>query len=510
MHDRFSLGEQLGNGIGSRKATGTEIRRLAQGGQHRRGRARNPSINNDGTSAGSRVLTSEQGAPIFTTGIYENQDKLFFVGRDGLRVGNSYDIAEYLSKSRTELALHAFGMADGMRDADFSYPATPRASALPDGRMLFGSATEFVAMGNLRDRTAPRLFPPIITKVVVDGQQYPIAEHLRLPPGRHRLEFSFTAVSFRDDPIRFRTQLRAAGTGERPSSLENQEARHVSYFNLPPGDFDFSVEALEPGQTNSYHNQARFRFAIAAAWHEHWMARLALGAMGVTFLVVATLAFRSHQMAMRFALVTKERNRIAIDLHDGVEQNMAGILLQLGVAERHLPGEHPARDPVFAVRTIVGQVHDDLRHLVWQMRGPGGHASLTSALQAQVERVLQAGLDGHLSVPRDLRPGAEEEAVILRTVQESITNALRHASAKQIIVTIEKKADGLELRIVDDGIGFHPDEVEQTSIVHLGLIGIRERIERAGGTLKIITALRSGTQIIANLPIQHGRRVAQS
>jgi signal transduction histidine kinase/ligand-binding sensor domain-containing protein len=469
------------------------------------------SINPDGgPSPGHRILASVQGAPVFTTGIFENLETLFLVGRDGLRVGNSYDIAAYLSLKRTDIAFEAFGMADGLRDADFSYPAMPRAATLPDGRMLFSSATELVVMGELRNRTAMQLYPTTITKVMVDGHEHSVAESLRLSPGRHRLEFDFTAVSFRDDPIRFRTRLGAADARERHISLEYQEARHASYFNLPPGEFNFSVDALLPGQTISYHEPAQFKFTIAAAWHEQLIARLGLVALGITALVLAVFAFRSRQLAMRFALVTQERNRIAIDLHDGVEQNMAGILLQLGVAERHLPREHPARDPVFAVRTIVGQVHDDLRHLVWQMRGRGGHASLASALQAQTERVLQAGLDCQLSIPQNLRAGAEEEAVILRTVQESITNALKHASAKRIGVTIEAKDGGLELRIVDDGIGFHPDEVGQTSIVHLGLIGIRERIERAGGTLEIIASPLSGTQIIAILPGQPRRKILNS
>ena len=428
----------------------------------------------------------------FISGILATEPLLWVLSRHGLY--------QAIANGSSTHGFQRFGMEDGLRDADFSHPANPRSAVLPDGRVLFNSATEIVAT-KLEARTAPRLFAPVITALTVNGQMQSTSRPLALPAGRSRLDFSFTAVTFSNASA---LQFRASVTSEDQVGTAAlgllQKARSASYQNLPSGRYTFAVSVVPPGFTQSPYPAATFKFTIASSWHEMWWIRLILGFMFIATFIIVGSTIRARKLASRFALLTAERNRIAIDLHDGIEQNMAGILLQLGVAEHRLPQEHPALAPVAAVRTIVGQVHSDLRHQVWQLRGRGGHADLKSALVAQLQRSETAGIESTLVFPSDLHVAIHIEEILLRTVEEAVTNCLKHANAKHLAVHVSKLDAQLALHISDDGIGFHVGDLNNTTISHLGVIGMRERVENAHGRLTLETSPGAGTRITVTLP----------
>jgi two-component system sensor histidine kinase DegS len=90
----------------------------------------------------------------------------------------------------------------------------------------------------------------------------------------------------------------------------------------------------------------------------------------------------------------------------------------------------------------------------------------------------------------------------LRLGQEAINNAVKHANAEHIFVNLGFAPKGLQLCVRDDGKGFHYDATENGTD-HFGLIGMRERAERMGGTLWIYSANGSGTEIIVDVPINN-------
>jgi signal transduction histidine kinase len=85
---------------------------------------------------------------------------------------------------------------------------------------------------------------------------------------------------------------------------------------------------------------------------------------------------------------------------------------------------------------------------------------------------------------------------LFRIIQESLTNVARHASAFAICIKLEQLPDAIYLEINDDGCGFTLDNHTRG----FGLIGIRERVQELGGTLRIETTLTLGTRIIINIP----------
>src|SRR5213593_4582262 len=113
----------------------------------------------------------------------------------------------------------------------------------------------------------------------------------------------------------------------------------------------------------------------------------------------------------------------------------------------------------------------------------------SSGLECTVESTLEHRLD------------PTHETLLYRVAQEALTNVAKHASASHAWVTLRSLPGRVELVIRDDGVGFDPARIgEQVSSGHFGLIGMRERVEMAGGRWEISSGIYGGTAVRATLP----------
>ncbi|MDQ5907761.1 MAG: two-component system, NarL family, sensor histidine kinase DegS, partial [Pseudomonadota bacterium] len=100
------------------------------------------------------------------------------------------------------------------------------------------------------------------------------------------------------------------------------------------------------------------------------------------------------------------------------------------------------------------------------------------------------------------RLGNDLELACFRIVQEAVSNAVRHAAASHVTVTIESKGPHLLLQVTDDGGGFQPEKIYAERGHHpLGLLGLRERAAMQGGELQIHSTPGQGTEIRAIFPL---------
>ncbi|MEP6762218.1 MAG: sensor histidine kinase [Sporichthyaceae bacterium] len=199
----------------------------------------------------------------------------------------------------------------------------------------------------------------------------------------------------------------------------------------------------------------------------------------------------------------EERRRLRRDLHDGLGPTLAGIALGLDVADNTM-----TNDPD-AARTLLRELkHEtaasigDVRRLVNGLRPPAlDEFGLTVALRQHADRVSVR--DGRLAVtvdaPADLEalPAAVEVAAY-RIAMEAMTNAARHAHARQCRLRLSVD-DTLEIEVCDDGVGlpaFRSEGVE--------LAAMRERAAELGGTCLIESGPGGGTRVLARLPLQRG------
>ena len=206
----------------------------------------------------------------------------------------------------------------------------------------------------------------------------------------------------------------------------------------------------------------------------------------------------------RLAAAEAERNRWARELHDETLQALAMLRMTLAGARRK--GDVDAL--ASAVATALDQIDlqiTSLRGLIAELRPTAlDDLGLAAALEAFVERA--ASLGGQIELDIDLdyesgrasrRPTPELEAALYRMAQEAIANAIKHANATRIHVSVRESAGIVELQVTDDGAGFDPREATGG----FGLTGMRERAELAGGELAVTASPGGGTCISVRLPV---------
>jgi two-component system, NarL family, sensor histidine kinase DevS len=196
-----------------------------------------------------------------------------------------------------------------------------------------------------------------------------------------------------------------------------------------------------------------------------------------------------------------ERSRWARELHDDTLQGLGVLRVLLSNARRSddVATLHARLDG--AVDQLTQEIAN-LRSLITELRPAAlDELGLAPALEALFERTRVAyGLviDGTVELIEDDEPprlDPEVETAVYRVVQESLTNAARHAEADYVAVEVLRRGDTIRIAVGDDGSGF---DVEQPSS-GFGLTGMRERISLAGGRLEIKTS-PAGTTILASLP----------
>jgi signal transduction histidine kinase len=197
-----------------------------------------------------------------------------------------------------------------------------------------------------------------------------------------------------------------------------------------------------------------------------------------------------------------ERGRIAHELHDAVSQKLFSLRLTAQAAAALVDTDPVrAKDEIRHVAALAAEAADELRAVVVELRPAGlDEDGLVATLRTEarvLDRVHAAGVTFRADGVRAL-PAAQEEA-LLRVAQEAMHNALRHAGAGAVDVTLEGRGKGALLRIRDDGRGFDPSAVRMAGR-HLGLVSMRDRADAAGGRLTVQSAPGKGTVIEMEVP----------
>lgn len=194
-----------------------------------------------------------------------------------------------------------------------------------------------------------------------------------------------------------------------------------------------------------------------------------------------------------------ERQRIAREFHDTLEQELTGLSLRLDAATTR-PLEDKARGLLETSRSLVSRIQSEARNLVSDLRDTEHATTLSEALQ-----ILACRAPESITIKLDLHPVPSIPTHIthhLRMMaQESITNALKHAKATQITLHLSSTPTLLTLRIIDNGRGFDPAVETHGKAGHFGCIGIRERARKIGADADWQSQPGQGTSVIITLPL---------
>ncbi len=214
----------------------------------------------------------------------------------------------------------------------------------------------------------------------------------------------------------------------------------------------------------------------------------------------AAAADRERLLVMAADASDAERRRVARDLHDGVVQDLAGTSFALSGMARDT--DEPAlRTQLERLASAVRGSLLALRSLLVEIYPPQLEAAgLGAALQDLVAQAQQAGVHVHVSVEGADQLSDNATALIWRTAQECVRNALRHASPKRLEVKVAAGGSPsvATLVVADDGTGFDPGSPVAPD--SFGLRGLRELAAEAGGTLTVESAAAGGTRVILEVP----------
>lgn len=246
--------------------------------------------------------------------------------------------------------------------------------------------------------------------------------------------------------------------------------------------------------------------------HVTYVLGIALGAMLLVTGVITLLARRrlreQEQQRARaeaeFAAILSERNRLAREIHDTLAQGLVATSVQLRLAKKHSngAGESLSRHLDTAQELVRGSL-EEARNSIWNMRS---QILETGDLPSALSSILRQMADGSelktdfkvTGRPRRLAPVIENN--LLRLGQEAITNATRHAQAREIGVSLDFGEKQFRLAVRDDGGGFEVTRAAKKN-GGFGLMGMRERAKELQGELDIRSAPGQGTEIIVCIPL---------
>jgi len=241
----------------------------------------------------------------------------------------------------------------------------------------------------------------------------------------------------------------------------------------------------------------------------YWQTWWFLFGIAVAFASIGVMLFRirmhrvTWQLSLRLEERLAERTRIAQELHDTLLQDFLSASMQLHVANDQLADDSPAKVQVNRVLDMMGRAIQEGRNTVRGLRSSDWrsqdleeafsriHEELAITKRARFRVIVQG-------IPRPLRPVIGDDIYLIG--REALANAVHHSGASEIEVELEYADKQLRLLVRDNGCGIASDVMLSAGDGHWGLTGMRERTERIGARLRILSRAAAGMEIELSVP----------
>ena len=396
-------------------------------------------------------------------------------------------------------AMQVFGPADGLRSRPHSHSrrAIVRGG---DGRLWIATQTGTVWLdpADIGSSQPPR----VSIGALVAKQVYRDPVSVTLPAGTSDVQVDFAVLSF-SNPRAARVRYRIEGQDQ--AWTEAGTRRQAFYTNLAPGAYRFRVIAANAdGVWND--QGATVAFVIPPTFVQSgWFA----AACGVLALLLLWLAYRlrvaqvANRIRSRLEERLGERERIARELHDTLLQSVQGLVLRFQSVANKMPAEAVSKEQLESALKRADEVIAEGRNRVQDLRAAHGSGDLAELLK---EHAIGAGFEPAIPIRivAEGRARAVDPLVaveLARIADEALFNVARHARATSVDITIRFGSHQLAVEVRDDGVGIPDDVLERGEKPgHFGLIGMRERAERIGGSFSIDSRPGLGCAVTIGLP----------
>jgi signal transduction histidine kinase len=384
----------------------------------------------------------------------------------------------------------------------------PNIAITPDDKLWVGTL-KGLAMLDLRRQTKRNRKSAIFMEEIEVGKtRRNPGRELVLEPGKAHVELHFTAVDLASpENVRIQYQL----DGVDAAWFDADSTRTATYTDIPVGVHSFHIRATNGDgvwdregivynvtQKPFFYQTATFRLVAVMA-----------GVLLLAGLYQLRLRQAAARLNARLEERLAERERIARDLHDTLLQGFQGLILRFHDAMLSIPEREPARQQMESALDRADEVMAEGRDRVVNLHACFDKAGdLAQSLAAAADEIAN-GSQVKICVTAEgqaqtLDPMALDE--IYWIGREAMVNASRHSRGRSVEVEVDYAARELRLRIRDDGRGIDPDILQSGRPGHIGLAVMRERAERIGGQLDIISGPGAGTEIELKVPASKAYR----
>ncbi len=435
---------------------------------------------------------------------------------NGLFCINRTEVDQYFLGALHQVTLTQYGKAQGMRSGYLGPTGWGGGAARGnDGKLWFASKSGVVAV-NTKELLNPKPPPVVIESVLLDQQ--PVGsfcanpdEVVRVPAGTQNVEIRYAALTY-ISPAMAVYKYRLRGLDPEWATADN--SRIARFTKLPPGNYDFQVQACnaggvwnEEGASVHFVQEPFFsqtRAFVVLCWSLGGVVILVLTASATA----VAHAISSRKMRRRLALLEaqqaldRERARIARDIHDDVGSTLTRIVLLSELAAREPAQTYTQDGHLAGIASAAREITRRLDEIVWAInpRNDTLDALITYLSKLVTDQARAAGLRCRLDLPPTLPSwpinGTARHNIFL-ACKEAIHNAIKHAAATQLQLRLTLQEEGFLLEICDDGVGLPAAPNESTGD---GLLNLRERLAASGGACEFSSVPGRGTVVGLRLP----------
>jgi GAF domain-containing protein len=230
----------------------------------------------------------------------------------------------------------------------------------------------------------------------------------------------------------------------------------------------------------------------------------------LTFQVASAIEHARLLQTTREIAIVEERTRLARDMHDGVAQNLAYLLIQVDRCLNMVEEGGKLEAQLERTYALLKQNIDELRRNIFDLRPVALEGK--SLFEVLENFVTEFGQRWHLKTTcvvdnESPEVSPEVESTLYRIVQEALSNAQQHAQCRQLSVSLAVEDNRwITMEVKDDGLGFEMSQLDQDldkpQSKGLGLVSMRERANTVGGHLTVESIQRQGTRVFARLPVR--------
>jgi signal transduction histidine kinase/ligand-binding sensor domain-containing protein len=436
------------------------------------------------------------------SGMVESHDHDFWMSaRDGIYRVAARDLRRAELDPDSPVDYTSFGPADGLSTRECT-TGQPNIAITPDDKLWIGTL-KGLAMLDLRRLVKRNRKPAIFMEEIEVGKtKRNPGRELILEPGKEHVELHFTAVDLAS-PENVRIQYRLDGVDA--GWFDADSTRTAIYTNIPAGVHAFHIRASNGDgiwdREGTFYNVTQKPFL-----YQTTTFRLAAVTAAI-LLLVALYQVRLRQAAARLNTRLEERlaerERIARDLHDTLLQGFQGLILRFHDAMMMIPEPLPARQRMEGALDRADEVMAEGRDRVVNLHASFEKSGDLSQSLARVGDEIASGSEVTVRVTvegrvQKLDPVALDEIYCIG--REAMLNAFRHSKGRSIEVEVDYGPRALRLRVRDDGRGIDAKILQSGRPGHIGLAAMRERADRIGAQLDIISGPDAGTEIELSVP----------